>query len=199
MKDLSPPEYDAILRSDFGFFAQRCFCELNPQTSLATNWHLEVIAAALTAVREGKIRRLIINLPPRHLKSLMASIAFPAWCLGHDPSAQILCVSYAQDLADKLSRDCRRIVASDWYQRVFPTRLSPQRAAMPEFDTTAQGCWLATSVGGVLNGRGANLIVIDDPLKPEEALSQTQRQAANDWFDHTLYSRLNDKIAGAIL
>src|ERR1700745_3719876 len=86
MKDLSPPEYDAILRSDFGFFAQRCFCQLNPQTTLATNWHLEVIAAKLTAVREGKIRRLIINLPPRHLKSLMASIAFPAWCLGHDPT-----------------------------------------------------------------------------------------------------------------
>jgi hypothetical protein len=82
MKDLSGPEYDAILRSDFWFFAQRCFCELNPQTTLATNWHLEVIAAKLTAVRQGKIRRLIINLPPRHLKSLMASIAFPAWCLG---------------------------------------------------------------------------------------------------------------------
>ena len=63
MKDLSGPEYDAILRSDFWFFAQRCFCQLNPQTTLATNWHLEVIAAKLTAVREGKIRRLIINLP----------------------------------------------------------------------------------------------------------------------------------------
>jgi hypothetical protein len=66
----------------------------------------------VTAVREGKIRRLIINLPPRHLKSLMASIAFPAWCLGHDPSAQILSVSYAQDLADKLARDCRGIMMS---------------------------------------------------------------------------------------
>jgi hypothetical protein len=81
-------------------------------------------AAKLTAVREGKIRRLIINLPPRHLKSLMASIAFPAWCLGHDPSAQILCVSYAQDLADKLARDCRSIMISPWYGRIFPTRLS---------------------------------------------------------------------------
>ncbi len=98
-----------------------------------------------------------------------------------------------------MSRDCRQIVASDWYRSLFPTRLSPQRAAMPEFDTTAQGCRLATSVGGVLTGRGADLIVIDDPLKPEEALSQTQRQAANDWFDHTLYSRLNDKLNGAIV
>ncbi len=130
---------------------------------------------------------------------MLASIAFPAWCLGHDPSAQILCVSYAQDLADKLSRDCRQILARDWYRRIFPTRLSPQRAAMPEFDTTAQGCRLATSVGGVLTGRGADIVIIDDPLKPEEALSQTQRQAANEWFDHTLYSRLNDKLTGAIV
>jgi hypothetical protein len=94
----------------------------------------------------------------------LASVAIPAWCLGHDPSAQILCVSYAQDLADKLSRDCRHILASDWYRGIFPTRLSPQRAAMPEFDTTAQGCRLATSVGGVLTGRGI------DPLEPAHSL-----------------------------
>ncbi|MGC2200543.1 MAG: hypothetical protein WA633_10430 [Stellaceae bacterium] len=96
MADLQLSEYDAVLRSDLSFFAQRCFAELNPQTAFAMNWHIEVIAAKLTAVREGKIRRLIITLPPRHLKSLMASVGFPAWYLGHDPSAQILCVSYAQ-------------------------------------------------------------------------------------------------------
>jgi hypothetical protein len=92
------------------------------------NWHIEVIAAKLTAVREGKIRRLIINLPPRHLKSLLASIAFPAWCLGHDPSAQILCVSYAQDLADKLARDCRSIIMSPWYRWI--SRPAWRRTAM---------------------------------------------------------------------
>jgi len=113
-------EYDTMLRQDFSTFAGRCFYDLNPQTDLAINWHLEVIAAKLTAVRNGKIKRLIINLPPRHLKSLMASIAFPAWCLGHDPSAQIMCVSYAQDLADKLARDCRSIMMSNWYRRIFP-------------------------------------------------------------------------------
>ena len=115
-------------------------------------------------------------MPPRHLKSHLASVAFPAWCLGHDASAQILCASYAQDLADKLSRDCRQIVASDWYRQVFATRLSAQRQAMSEFETTGQGCRLATSVGGVLTGRGADIIIIDDPLKPEEALSQAQRR-----------------------
>ena len=129
----------------------------------------------------------------------MASIAFPAWCLGHDPSAQILCVSYAQDLADKLARDCRSIMMSPWYRQIFPTRLAPHRQAVQEFITTRQGYRLATSTGGVLTGRGADIILIDDPLKPEEALSDAQRQAANEWYDHTLYSRLNDKRHGAIV
>ena len=195
----TPSEYRALLRRDFVSFALRSFRELNPRTPFAMNLHIELIAAKLAGVRDGRIRRLLVNLPPRHLKSLLASVAFPAWCLGHDPSAQLLCVSYAQDLADKLSRDCRQILASGWYRAIFPTRLSPQRAAMPEFATTAQGCRLATSVGGVLTGRGADIIVIDDPLKPEEALSQTRREAANEWFDHTLYSRLNDKLTGAIV
>src|SRR5947209_19041296 len=199
MSDLSPRELDVILRSDLGYFAERCFYDLNPPAAFLTNWHLEVIAAKLAAVRAGKIRRLIINLPPRHLKSLLACIAFPALWLGHGPSAQILCVSYAQDLADKLARDCRSIMISPWYRRIFPTRLAPQRQAVQEFITTRQGYRLATSTGGVLTGRGADIILIDDPLKPEEALSEAQRQGANEWFDHTLYSRLNDKLTGAIV
>ena len=199
MKVLTQAQYEFLLRHDLASFAGRCFQDLNPQTRLATNWHLELIAAKLTAVPEGRIRRLIINLPPRHLKSLLASIAFPAWCLGLDPSAQILCVSYAQELADKLARDCRGIMMSPWYRRIFPTRLAPHRQAVQEFITTRQGYRLATSTGGVLTGRGADIILIDDPLKPEEALSETQRQAANEWFDHTLYSRLNDKRHGAIV
>src|SRR6516162_6350370 len=192
-------QYDALLRADFAAFAHRAFCELNPGASFAMNWHYEAIAAKLTAVYRRRVGRLIINVPPRYLKSHLASVAFPAWCLGHDPSLQMLCVSYAQDLADKLARDCRRIMMSEWYQRLFPTRLSPERQAVPEFETTALGCRLATSVGGVLTGRGADMIIIDDPLKPEEALSQAQRQAANEWFDHTLYSRLNDKRRGGIV
>jgi predicted phage terminase large subunit-like protein len=199
LEDPTRAQYETMLRQDFSTFAARCFYDLNPQTDLAMNWHLDVIAAKLAAVRQGKIRRLIINLPPRSLKSLMASIAFPAWCLGHDPSAQILCVSYAQDLSDKLARDCRSIMMSPWYRRIFPTRLARHRQAVQEFVTTRQGYRLATSNGGVLTGRGADIILIDDPLKPEEALSDAQRKAANEWFSHTLYSRLNDKRHGAIV
>ena len=130
-EDATPEECAALLWHDLASFALRAFRELNPRTLFAMNWHIELIAAQLAAVRAGRIRRLLVNLPPRHLKSHLASVAFPAWCLGHQPSAQILCVSYAQDLADKLSRDCRRIVAGDWYQKLFPTRLSPQRQRCP--------------------------------------------------------------------
>src|SRR5258708_5304165 len=131
MKVLTQAQYEFLLRHDLASFAGRCFQDLNPQTCLATNGHREGIAAKLTEVREGKVRRVIINLPPRHLKSLLASIAFPAWSLGLDPTAQILCVSYAQELADKLARDCRSIIMSPWYQRIFPTRLAPHRQPMP--------------------------------------------------------------------
>jgi hypothetical protein len=115
-KPLTVAEYQAVLRQDLAAFIQRCFYELNPQATLLWNWHLEVLAAKLAAVRQGRIKRLIVNVPPRHLKSLCASIALPAFWLGHDPSTQILCVSYAQDLSDKLSRDCRTVVSAAWYQ-----------------------------------------------------------------------------------
>jgi hypothetical protein len=160
------------------------------------SWLIETVGAKLTQPRRGEMRRVIVNMPPRHLKSHLASVAFPAWCLGHEPGMQILCVSYAQELADKLSRDCRRIMASHWYRRIFPTRLSPETPGCIRIRDDRPGRRLATSVGGVLTGRGADLIIIDDPLKPEEALSQTQRRAANEWFDHTLYSRFNDKENG---
>src|SRR3989440_10909079 len=172
MNDLSPRVYKEILRLDLGYFAQLCFCELNPQAAFLPNWHIEVIAAKLAAVRAGRIRRLIINLPPRHLKSLLASIAFPAWCLGHDPSAQILCVSYAQDLADKLARDCRGIMMSPWYRQIFRTRLAPHRQAVQEFITTRQGHRLATPPRGGLTRPRARLILVHEPPKPGEALSQ---------------------------
>src|SRR5208282_3816273 len=103
-----------------------------------------------------------------------------------------------QELADKLARDCRLVMLSPWYQQLFPTRLA-NRQAVHDFTTTEQGTRLATSVGGVLTGRGADLILLDDPLKPDEALSEPRRKAVNDWYDNTLVSRLNEKTTGCII
>ena len=198
--NLNSNEYQTLLRQDFCRFIHRCFYQLNPQTEFLPNWHIEVIASELERCRRGETKRLIINVPPRSLKSHCASIAFPAFLLGHNPAAQIICASYGQQLADKLAADCRSVLMSRWYQSLFPqTRLASGRQALSDFMTTKQGVRLSTSVGGILTGRGADFIIIDDPLKPEEALSEAQRRSVNDWYDHTLISRLNDKRNGCII
>lgn len=195
---LAPHEFDVLLRNDLSTFIARCFAHLDPQTSYAHNWHIDLLADRLTQVFEGSIRRLIITVPPRSLKSICASVAFPAWVLGKDPSRRIIAASYGQELALKLARDTQSVMLSPWYQRTFATRLA-QRTASLDFETTERGGRMATSVGGTLTGRGGDIIVIDDPVKPDEALSEAMREAANSWFDNTLYSRLNDKRTGAIV
>jgi hypothetical protein len=177
----------------------RCFQHLYPKTKFIPGWYLQVVAATLEACSRGEVNRQIINIPPRYGKSTAASIAFVAWHLGHHPEAQIICVSYAQDFAEKLARDCMSVMSSDWYKEIFPTRLSSERRSAQEFVTTRHGFRLATSVGGVLTGRGADLIIIDDALKPNEALSDSIRKSVNEWFDNSLYSRLNDKERSCIV
>jgi predicted phage terminase large subunit-like protein len=196
---LSIDQYQGLLTRDPYTFTQKSFAHLNPRTQLLLNWHIEVMVAKLEACRSGKINRLIINVPPRHLKSHCGSIGFPAWILGHDPSAQIICVSYAQDLSDKHARDFRSIMNSRWYQSLFPTRPLIRNQALQEFETRQHGFRLATSVEGVLTGRGADFIIIDDPIKPDDALSVLRRESVNHWFDNTLFSRLNDKNTGCII
>jgi predicted phage terminase large subunit-like protein len=199
MTDPAARQYRDILRRDFLAFSHRAFRELNGATPWLGNWHLEMLAARLDAVRRGEIKRLAIALPPRHLKSHIASIAFPAFVLGHDPTRQIICASYSQDLAEKLSRDCRALMGVSFYRDIFATEFAPDKQAVAEFATSSGGFRLATSIGGVLTGRGADLIIIDDPLKAEEAWSDARRNAVNDWFDTSLLARLNDKTQGAII
>ena len=191
--------FQAALRAEFYTFMVKCFTDLHAGAPFLPSWHIEAMAAKLQGVKDGRARRLIVNIPPRHLKSLAASIALPAWLLGHDPYLAIVNVTYGQQLSDKFARDCRAIMSSDWYHSLFPTRLNSHRPPFQELTTTSGGFRLATSVGGVLTGRGADVILIDDPLKPVDAMSRSRRAAANEWFDSTLYSRLNDKAKGAIV
>jgi predicted phage terminase large subunit-like protein len=188
----------ALLREDFTTFIQACFEQVSPGSAFVYGPHLDLIADRLDRVRRGEIKRLIINIPPRNLKSISASVALPAFILGHDPKKEIICASYAQDLADKHAFDCLAVMRSKCYQKIFPTRIAG-RKARNDFTTTKGGGRMATSVGGVLTGRGADIIIIDDPLKPEQALSELSRTAVNRWLDNTLLSRLNDKESGAII
>jgi hypothetical protein len=164
------------------------------------NWHIEAIAFALTRVLKGETKRLIITVPPRSLKSICTSVAFPAFVLGHDPTRRIICVSYAEGLARKHANDCRAIMRSSRYNRLFPeTRISLAKDTELEFATTRGGNRLSTSVGGTLTGRGGNLIIIDDPLKPQEAYSEAARESTKQWYSNTLLSRLDDKTNDAII
>jgi predicted phage terminase large subunit-like protein len=199
MSDRSIAQYYEILSRDLAAFIMRSFLELNPATKFLYPPYLEILCDRLEKCRRGKIKRLIINLPPRTLKSHCVSIAFVAWVLGHDPAAQIIATSYGQELADKFARDCKSLMTAGFYEAVFRTRLSPQKQATAEFETIGGGCRLSTSVRGVLTGRGADIIIVDDPLKPDEAVSDVARAAVNDWYDNTLYSRLNDKNTGVII
>lgn len=191
---------DAALRTDFYAFVQAMFPLISPGEPFLLNWHIEAMAHALTQVMRGEIRRLIITVPPRSLKSICASVAFPAFLLGHDPTRRIICVSYSEGLAGKHANDCRAIMRSTRYRQLFPrTRISPSKDTELEVMTTARGSRLATSVGGTLTGRGGNLIVIDDPMKPQDAQSQSARDSTVQWYRNTLLSRLNNKATDPIV
>lgn len=190
----------ALLRTRLYNFARKAFATVSPGEPFFANWHLEALCHHLELVRSGQIRRLKIEVPPRSLKSVCASVAFPAFVLGHDPTAKIISVSYSADLAAKHAGDCRAVMQSRWYRELFPqTRLSATKNQEANCETTARGYRYATSVGGTLTGRSGNLIIIDDPLKPEEAMSEARREAVNGWYSRTLLSRLNNKATDRIV
>lgn len=192
--------YRAALRDDLASFIARTFATLDGGQPYQRNWHIELIADRLEQCFRRKVKRLIIALPPRSLKSICASVAFPAWALGHDPRLRFICASYAQDLAAKHARDTRTVMLQDWYRQVFPhAGLNPAKMAEEEFETLAGGYRLATSVGGTLTGRGGNIIIIDDPMKPLEALSDAKRQLVKQWYNGTLLSRLDNKKDDVII
>lgn len=191
---------DALLRNDLASFITKAFKSVDGSQSYLHNWHIDLIANYLEKAYRREIKRLIITLPPRNLKSICASVAFPAWVLGNDPTARIICASYSNDLSGKLARDCRTVMGADWYCRAFPkTRINRKKNTEEEFETTAKGYRLSTSVGGTLTGRGGNFLIIDDPIKPQEVLSDTKRKSVKQWYDSTLYSRLDDKRNDVII
>lgn len=203
MANILPTEIevrDALRRRHFATFVASCFDTVAPGRAFVTGWHILAIAYQLERIRTGEIRRLLITMPPRSLKSICASVAFPAFVLGHDPSKRIVCLSYANDLAAQHARDCKAVMQSGWYRALFPnTRISDARSMTTDFETTRRGARITTTVGGTLTGRGGSLIIIDDPQKPTDAMSDANRKTTLDWYRNTLLSRLDDKRNDAIV
>ena len=137
----------AILHEDFLAFVARAFDEVEPRVNLAVENYIRLLAHELTALATGDTKRLIINVPPRHLKSLLTSVFLPAWMLGRDPRLRLIIVSHQMDLATRFSRQIRQIIASNWYAEAFlRTRLSPDHNTASEFITTVGGSVRATSI-----------------------------------------------------
>lgn len=187
----------AALAVDFMAFTEFAFGVVRPNTLFEPNWHHEALAYKLSQVAAGE-GRLIVTMPPRNLKSLLASVALPAWFLGHNPSERIVAVSYSDQLARSHANDFRRVVRDPIYQATFPgMRLA--RDTDREIMTTKRGKRFATSIEGTLTGLGGNLVIIDDPLKQEDAQSEAVRTRTIEWYRSTLLSRPDDKKVARIV
>jgi hypothetical protein len=191
---------DAGSRAHFVRFLKGAAYTVAPNMRYQHNWHIDAIAEYLMACARGEVTRLVINLPPRMLKSTIVSVAWPAWLLAHDPAQRIMAASYAQSLSLKHSTDCRVLLQSAWYRYLYPrTCLSGDQNEKEKFTTTQRGYRKAVSVGGAAIGEGGNILIVDDPLNPLQASHHTQREMVNQWFDHTWTTRLDDKQHGAMV
>jgi predicted phage terminase large subunit-like protein len=188
------------LRTNLYLFVWKAFLTLHPGQAFIPNWHVEAMCYALQRVADGHCRRLLITVPPRHLKSICAAVALVAWLLGRNPGQRVLVASYGADLASKHARDFRTVVEADWYRRLFPRLLiDPKVNREAETLTTAKGGRKAVSLGGPVTGFGADLLIVDDLMKAADAASETERQRVKDYYEQTLFSRLNDKQSGRIV
>lgn len=196
---LNAEQLRALYRSDLNSFIQMSMGVLEPNTVFLPNWHIEVIADRLKKCYEGKIKRLIINLPPRYLKSICASVAFPAWVFSKDPTKQIMCVSYGDELVKELGEKTRRLMSSPKYRSLFSyAQLSSLNPAANKLKTLGGGSRIGIAAGGPITGRGADIIILDDPLKASDARTQKLVQT-NTWYDDNTYQRLNNKNEGVII
>lgn len=191
---------DALLREHLYFFIWKAFASLHPGQSFTPAWHVRAMAHALEQAATGEGQRLLITVPPRHLKSICTAVALPAWLLARDPGLKIMVASYGGDLAAKHARDFRTLLQQDWYQSLFPrTRLAPGGNREEEQVTSAGGGRKAVSLGGAATGFGADLIIVDDLMKAADAASAVERAKVRGYYEQTLLSRLNDKGRGRVI
>ena len=190
--EISDETWDALLRQDFGWFAREMFNEVTPGVNLVWAPYLDFLSSRLEDVVHGRRRNLIITLPPRHLKSYLASVALPSFFLGHNPGLEVMCVSYGQDLARKFGEDTQTLMSSARYRGLFGDVLMSRRQSPNALMTRQGGIRRATSLEGSATGVGADLMIFDDPQKAGETISDANRRASNQAFETTFLSRRND-------
>ncbi|HWH22818.1 MAG TPA: phage terminase large subunit [Allosphingosinicella sp.] len=191
--------YDAMAGADYATFVARAMATLEPGTRYEDNWHIYLIARSLEEVRSGRVKRLMLNMPPRSMKTILVSVAYSAWVLGHDPTRRIMCLTYSKDVAQAQAQLFNRLVNSDWYRRIFPKCRPRVPNRLMEWETSDGGYRLAASIDGSILGRGADLIILDDPNKGQEIYSKVSRERVRNAYDHTVSTRLNHPKESAII
>lgn len=188
-------------RLSFDTFAMRAFRSVEGDAAVYQwNWHIGCIAEHLEAVRRGEIKRIVINIPPRTLKSYLCAAAFPAWVLGLEPHNKFIMASYSHSLAEDHLVNCKNIMKDDWYRQCFPeTVIDHRQDQKHDFKTTERGRYYGAGILGTIVGKGADYIILDDPVKPDEALSDTIRNNTNAAIRNTLFSRFNDPRVGRLI
>lgn len=186
-----------LYRHDLGSFFQGAFNILHPYALFQDNWHIHLMAHYLKQVSDGKITRLIINMPPRMLKSECVSIAWPAWELGRDPRKKILCLHASRALGRDLDEACFELMSSPRYRALFPS--TAIKSEKDRLVTSFKGRRQFMPIMGRLTGLGSDIIIIDDPMSTTEARDASERQHLNEQFDDNILQRLNNKKNGGIV
>ncbi|RJQ53479.1 MAG: hypothetical protein C4521_07475, partial [Actinobacteria bacterium] len=187
-------------RASLAEFARQAWPLVQPGRPLIWSWHLDAICEHLQAVSDGRIRRLLINVPYRTGKSLFTGVFWPSWDWIHRPERQWLSVSYAQRLATRDALRTRRLIQSPWYQARWPhVRLSGDQGEKSRYECEAGGYRLSAGMTGGVMGDGADILLIDDPHDRQSAHSEIERQGALTTYDEALTTRLNDPKSSAIV
>jgi predicted phage terminase large subunit-like protein len=186
----------ALLRKDYLSFARKAIFEVDG-TRIGDEPYLQYLADELEEFADDHTRRLIINLPPGHLKTLLGSVCLSAWLLAHSPSLKIMVVTHTEHLSKKIARNIRSILLSKWFQEIFATRIKKGHAEVTDFGTTAGGGVFSGSFHGGITGRRADVIIVDDPHDIKDAPEQIAD--AIEFFNTVLMSRLNDRKSGRVL
>lgn len=184
----------------FTKFLPNAISSICPSRDLFNSWHIKLICQYLEAIENDEIKRLIINMPPRHSKSICVSAAWPAWLLGRDPTKKIIVASYAQSISQKHAQDSRIVLYSNWFQTLFPeSRIAKGENTKNKFVMTQRGFRIATSVFGAITGEGGDMLIVDDPHTPMQVSSNKSRKKILEWFDQTFFTRLNSPSKGKII
>jgi len=191
----------ALAEKSLSHFVQQAWKIVEPKKQLVWGWHLGAICNHLEAVSSGLIKYLLINIPPRHTKSLIVSVFWPAWTWINYPEKRWLFSAYAETLSTRDNVKCRRLILSDWYQRRWSNKFSfvGDQNQKTRFENSATGYRVSTSVRGVGTGEGGDFIVCDDPHNVKESESDVTRLSTLQWWDESMQSRVDNPDKGAFV